>query len=214
MFELKPNTPNYFYFFFVILGNACVLPGVLLWDWSIFEVFYLYWFENVLIGCFTVIRMMMASASQGIWALFSSLFRIAFFIVHYGMFCMGHGLILTEIFYDNPLDVPIEPETLFQIPIIVGMQGFLYGAIGIVLIEIVYGIQKVLQDRREGNSADVIMFSPYGRIVVLHVAVILGGLLAQEFGVSIMALVVLVVLKTIYDVAILKGFKKQKGIEA
>ena len=204
----------YFSLFVIVVGNACVLPGVLYWDWSIFEVFYLYWLENVVIGCFTVFRMMLVSASFGIGTLIMSAFRIVFFVFHYGLFCMGHGMILTELFYENSAGLKIEPEMLFQIPVIEGMQGFLWGVIGIVMVEAVYGVKKILKDRRDAVLPEVIMFSPYGRIIVLHVAVLVGGFLADEFGVSVLALVVLIVMKTAYDLVLIGRRGKKKGNES
>ena len=208
------NFSYLFSLFVIVVGNALVLPGVLLWEWSIFEVFYLYWLENVVIGCFTVFRMMLVSAAFGVWTLIASVFRIAFFIMHYGLFCMGHGMILTELFYDNASGLKIEPETLFQIPIIEGMQGFLWGVVGIIMVEAVYGVRKIIRDRRDAVLPEVIMFSPYGRIVVLHIAVLIGGFLADEFGVSVLALIALIVMKTVYDLVLLGGRGEKKGSES
>jgi hypothetical protein len=43
------------------------------------------------------------------------------------------------------------------------------------------------------------MFAPYPRLFVLHFTIIMGGILAAEFGQPIAALVLLVLLKTLVD---------------
>ena len=47
---------------------------------------------------------------------------------------------------------------------------------------------------------DKLMGSPYGRVVVMHVAIIAGGFLTMAAGSPALLLVVLVGLKTILDV--------------
>jgi len=45
------------------------------------------------------------------------------------------------------------------------------------------------------------MFRPYGRIVVMHVTILIGGLLVKSLGAPILALAVMVALKTAIDLA-------------
>ena len=46
------------------------------------------------------------------------------------------------------------------------------------------------------------MFAPYGRLVILHLAIILGAFVSLTIGSPIGALIVLVILKTIVDLTL------------
>ena len=46
------------------------------------------------------------------------------------------------------------------------------------------------------------MFSPYGRLVVLHVTIIFGAIAISMTGAPVAAIVILVVLKTLLDLGL------------
>lgn len=187
----------------VIFGNLIPLYGVIFWGWELFDVFYIYWAENVLIGIFVIIRMLMVGAAWGVFVLIGTVFRIAFFTLHYGMFTWGHGMIMFDIFYDGPLDINEDNEFLFGYMFTRGHE-ILMAMAGLLLVTSVKGVHDILEDRRDARLPETIMFSPYGRIIVLHVTIIMGGLLAQELGAPIWALGFLIVLKTAYDIAVIR----------
>lgn len=191
----------------VVAGNITPIFGVLLYDWSLFDIFYLYWAENILIGGVTAIRMLMSGASWGIAMLIGSLFSVAFFTVHYGMFCFGHGMIIFELFYKGPVDIGKNEEYLLAYAFDNPQNGFFLALLGITVVVITEGLKKIIQDRREARMPKAIMFSPYGRIVVLHITIIFGGLAAQSLGAPIWALALLIVLKTGYDVLVVLDVK-------
>ncbi len=58
--------------------------------------------------------------------------------------------------------------------------------------------------KREYTTAkpEKLMGSPYGRVVVMHIAILAGGFLTMAIGSPAPLLVVLVVLKTILDVSL------------
>ena len=186
----------------IIGGNLVVLLGVMLWDWSLFDIFYIYWLENVLIGIITAIRMLMVSAAWGIAMVIGSLFTIGFFTVHYGMFCFGHGMILFDLFYKGTMDFNSEPILMFDYALHGSSQGLFFAICGMIIVEIIRFLQQRAEDKRDAAIPQAIMFSPYGRIIILHVTIIMGGLGAQALGDPIWALLLLVVLKTTYDLGV------------
>lgn len=188
----------------VVIGNLIPLYGVLVWQWSLFDIFYLYWAENVIIGGFTVIRMLLAGAAWGWAILLGSLFYIGFFAAHYGMFTFAHGMIMFEIFYDGAQE--ISEEFIFAYALTKG-DVFLYALSGLMIAVLMQTLKAIREDRKEARTPHGIMFRPYGRILVLHTTIILGGLLAESLGAPIWALVFLIVLKILYDLAVLRGFK-------
>ena len=198
--------------FFIVLGNLVPLYGVIFWEWSLFDVFYLYWAENVMIGVFTALRMLLVAAAWG-WVIFiGSLFHVAFFCVHYGMFTFGHGMILFEIFHDAGKDIN-NNEALLLGYIFTKSEVFLYALLGLLVSVAIKAIRDIREDRKEARTAQGIMFSPYGRIIILHVTIIFGGLGVQELGEPLWALGLLIVLKTLYDLAVLNGINILKKVK-
>lgn len=202
-FTLHPALP----LLAVIAGNITPVFGVLFYDWSLFDIFYLYWAENILIGGFTAIRMLMSAASWGIAMLIGTLFSIAFFTVHYGMFCFGHGMIIFELFYKGSVDIAENENYLLAYAFDNAQNGFFLALLGITVVVITEGIKKVIEDRREARMPQAIMFTPYGRMIVLHLTIIFGGLAAQSLGTPIWALALLIILKTGYDILVVMDKK-------
>lgn len=186
----------------VTAGNLTPIVGVLFYDWSLFDIFYLYWAENILIGGFTAIRMLISGASWGIAMLMGAVFSVAFFTLHYGMFCFGHGMIIFDLFYKGPVDIGKNEEYLLAYAFDTPQSGFYMALLGITIIVITEGIKDIIQDRRDARMPQAIMFAPYGRMIVLHITIIFGGLAAQSLGAPIWALGLLIVLKTGYDVLV------------
>jgi hypothetical protein len=58
----------------------------------------------------------------------------------------------------------------------------------------------VRQEYRKAQVAEQ-MFRPYGRIVVMHITILAGGLLVQSLRAPVMALIVMVLVKTGIDLA-------------
>ncbi len=184
----------------VLAGNSVPLYGVFFWGWDIFSVFFLYWAENVIVGFFVLLMMLAYSIGKGGFGrVISGLARMPFFCVHYGLFCFVHVAILTELFggdlhvrIANPLDV---------LALIRGqhIQGFYWGLIGIFVAEAFQCFYSYAVKYSKVKEVSQIMAAPYGRIIVLHITILAGGLLAQMLGSPVWALVVLIVFKTLYD---------------
>ena len=58
----------------------------------------------------------------------------------------------------------------------------------------------VAQRQFASAKIDELMFAPYSRVVVMHIAIIAGGIFAMAIGQPIGVLLVLIVLKIIIDV--------------
>lgn len=192
----------------IVGGNSFALIGVLLWGWEMFDIFYLYWTVNVITGFVTIIRMLYSASWSGLSRLPSIIFSIAFFGIHYGMFTLVHGIIMTQIMQPDIFDQLTHASTgllgefymLYQLPSALDMAGFAYIFAGILFIECVFGIQKIYDDRKKKQDARAIMFSPYGRIIILHLTILFGGLISSILGHSIFTLIMFVALKTFADI--------------
>lgn len=198
----------------LIGGNAVPLFGVFLWGWDVFEIMFLYWSENIVIGAMTILAMVVIGGREGSSGLAGAAGMGAFFTVHYGMFCMGHGVFVFALFYPGDTHA-LENGGLFA-PLTFLLQGglwqgFIWAFAGIVIVQLIQLIEK--WPRLNGQDFGKVMMAPYGRIVVLHLTLIFGGMLAEALGQPAGALVFLIVLKTAFDLGFITLMHRQPKAE-
>jgi len=88
--------------FALIAANLIPLVGVLFYGWSSTLVLALFWIENLIVGLFNVLKMLVLVLRS---KRFNGLATSAFFTFHYGFFCTVHGTILWDILNLGKLDV-------------------------------------------------------------------------------------------------------------
>lgn len=177
----------------LIIANLVPLAGVLFLGWRVFDVLMLYWVENVIIGVINVMRM---AACRGR----DKAFLLPFFVVHYGIFCFGHLAAVTGLFgesygTDNAWQYFFggTPGGVLGPPLWLAIAGIAASHLVSFFTNFMAGGEYL------GTSARELMQRPYGRIVVLHVAIIIGAALIQWLGSPVMMLVVLVAAKIALD---------------
>ena len=177
----------------LILANLVPLAGVLLLDWQVFDILILYWAENVIIGAINVLRMAVTK-DRDRW------FLMLFFTVHYGLFCFGH---LTAIFsiFDPSGSAEAAWGQFFSLTLAEAMRSPLMIPIAAIAVSHLFSYfgNFIAGGEHKRTSANVLMTRPYGRIVVMHVAVILGAALIQWLGSPVGMLLALIVAKTALD---------------
>lgn len=181
-------------------GNMVPFYGIVFWGWDIFSIFFLYWAENAVIGVYTLMMMGFHEARRGVLAFIGALFMMTFFVFHYGMFCMAHLAILTELFGPDIGHKNFQPEDIVPLLLSPKVQGFYWAMAGLALAQAFQCVQSYITTYSKAKMPQEIMFSPYGRIIVLHIAILVGGLMAKSMGQPIAALAVLVAMKTLYDI--------------
>ena len=176
----------------LIVGlNLIPLVGVLNWGWQSFDLIFLYWMENLVIGAFTAARMVVRPYGNAL-ALIFPLFLAPFFIFHYGAFCWGHGTFIISLF---------GPETMngFDLlPAVVTMLSselMLVALIALATIQALDWLRDVRQQGFGGDSAMTLMIHPYRRIVVLHVTILAAGFALAALNEPMLGLVILVLVK-------------------
>ena len=190
----------------LVLVNLLPLLGVLFFHWDVAALVVLYWSENLVLGFYTLLKMLVKSPVGGLG---SGLF----FLIHYGGFCAVHGVFILALLIDENVNpMPGDPWPLFlvfpQLLINVVRQVldyappewmFVFGAL-VISHGISFVMNYLLADERENLTLRDLMGAPYGRIVVLHVAIILGGFAVMALGEPVALLVVLVLLKLGLDI--------------
>ena len=182
----------------LVAANLVPLAGVLWWDWSVFALLALFWMENVVIGALFALRMLCADPRDpALWV--GKLFLIPFFCVHYGMFTAVHGLFVFSLFGGDK--AAMQKLELVEAAVRAAERYELWLPIGILLASHLFSFFWNYLYHGEYRSAQLkrLMAKPYGRVVVLHVAIILGAFAIALLGSPVWALVLLVVLKTGLD---------------
>jgi hypothetical protein len=174
----------------ILVSNLLPVFGILYLHWSMGSVMVLYWVENVIVGLFTILKIAFARAQIGSGT--GKLAIIVFFCLHFGGFCLGHGIIIAGLFLPRLYRSWNWQSLLAELWVpILGMV-------------ISYGISFVQHYLRGGiykrASLTKLMFEPYPRIVPLHFGIILGGFVCFAFGSPIWFVLMLIAFKTTAEV--------------
>lgn len=130
------------------------------------------------------------------------LFFIPFFTVHYGMFCLVHGVFIFVLLGgDGMIGVGPGPfgDLLSRVTSVLsgGLWIALLGLVVSHLFSYIYYFLYLGEYRR--TNVAVLMMAPYGRIVVLHVAILFGAFATHLLGQPLVLLLLLIVGKTLLD---------------
>ena len=176
----------------LIVANLVPLVGVLFFDWSLFTVMFCFWLESAVIGVLNILKLVIVANILGI-------IMVPFFVVHYGAFMSGHLVFILALFAPDERSFSglLPPADLLTSQIMNVWPAFL----SICLshgISFFYNFIGKKEFRR--STPEKQMMAPYGRIILMHVTIIFGGWLVLALGATVMALVLLIVLKIISDV--------------
>ena len=178
----------------LILANLVPVGGVLFFGWEVFPLMFLFWSENVIVGAFNVLRMIFALPFK-----IGVLPMIPFFCVHYGLFTFVHGIFVIELFgggLKSRGGFP-EPEMFCQI---MRENHLGWAVLGLAVSR---GISFVTNYVGQGEFRRItpgqLMAQPYGRIVVLHIALLGGAFLIQALHSPVFGMLLLVGLKILLD---------------
>lgn len=180
----------------LIAVNLVPLVGVIFWGWDVGTILIAYWLENGVIGLINIPKILLAARGTPVIGPVIA----GFFAVHYGGFWIGHGIF---VFLVVGLAMP-------------GPLGFITGFVTIgnvardpqvlliaVLLLVSHGVSFVFNylGRREYLNTTPMkqMFQPYGRLVILHITIIVGAFFVIGLGQPVALVALLVILKTGVD---------------
>ena len=180
----------------LILANLVPVGGVLFFGWEVFPLMFLFWSENVIVGAVNVLKMMVAAPFR-----LGVLPMIPFFCIHYGLFTFVHGAFVIELFgggLKSDGDIP-NPEMFWQI---MRANHLGWAVLGLAVSRgISFATNYLGQREFRRVEPQWLMWQPYGRIIILHVALIGSGFILQALHSPLLGLLLLVVLKTLLDLA-------------
>jgi predicted RNA-binding Zn-ribbon protein involved in translation (DUF1610 family) len=195
----KVSVPHDISVIALLAVNTIPVFGVLFFDWDAFLILFLYCSENLVVGFYNALKMAFAAILQpsdrhGLKfadRLGTFLITIPFFILHYGGFTAGHCFIVCVIFNKSErflIDVKNWPTEII---------------IALMALLISHGVSFVRNYALKREFASVtyfrLMIGPYVRMVLTHIAVLIGAFITMALGSPVFLLVTLVVLKTALD---------------
>ena len=214
----------------LVVANFVPVFGIVFFDWDGSAVVFIYWSENLIVGFYNILKMILALGGKTVIStILLKVYLIPFFVVHFGAFCFGHGmflLMLTE--FSNVLwsSDTSEPGMWEKYDLLEnsesGFDSFPFLEDFVNLVKVVWWeysseiampllamlishgimfytnyIQKGLYLERDPALQ---MMIPYGRIVLMHIAIIFTGIPAILFGSPIPLLLILVAEKIAIDI--------------
>ena len=197
---------------FLVGANLVPLVGVLFLGWSLTTLVALYWLENGVVGVFAVGRILTAEgatasppdrgssvlpnpmAAAGLGRL-SRLIVVPFFVIHYGMFWVVHGVFvwvaLPSLFEAS--GAPAGPPELSVV--------LLGGAALMLSHGASFALNWLAGGECRTSTPVAEMGAPYARVIVLHMTILFGAFAVAILGAPIWALVVMVAVKTAADLS-------------
>lgn len=197
----------------MIIGNMVPIYGVLFMGWQVFPLLLLFWLENVIIGVFNVLKMLVSAPGNfGQW--FAKIFMIPFFCVHYGMFTLVHGIFILVFFggYNQHGSIMPSFSDVFNL---IGTLQIGTAVLALLLSHTISFITNYIGagQYKTAQLADL-MAQPYGRVVILHLTILLGGFLVMALGSPVIGLILLISLKTFVDLKAHLKLHKSAPVQA
>jgi len=209
----------------LIGANLIPFIGILFFDWDVTFIVLLYWFENLIAGFYNILKMALLKVDQTLKNA-NKFFIIPFFCLHYGAFCGVHGLFLTVFFKigESSSPFPANQETwplhLVFIQILFNVIAkiwanrppqMIWALLGLFISHgISFWENYILGQEYKTGSLNKLMHQPYQRIVVMHVAIIAGGIFVMQLDSPLPLLIILILFKIFFDLYLHKKSHKVK----
>lgn len=201
----------------IVLSNLIPLWGVLFRGWDVFAIMLLFWLENLVIGVFNACRMITVPPyTAGVT--FYKFFLIPFFVFHYGVFLLAHGLFIFALFcpeFFEKGDALAVNDHLSLSQFSTLLRAFVPPAIPVALAAMVvsHGVSFVSNFLMQGEcrltSVDALMTAPYRRVIVLHITLIAAAFIVVGIGEPKLVIAAFVILKIVMDVMGHKAERKR-----
>lgn len=176
--------------------------AVLTLGWGATPLVFLYWLENLIIGAVALAKMIAASVREHVIGALGLLFIGPFFVFHYGMFCFVHGVFVSSFANMNASGGPSFPT-----PVGLVQEALQSGAsmptfvLAVIAVQVFLFIQDfILLGKYRESSIDQEMMKPYGRVIVLHIAIFAGAFAMAALGEPLWGVLALILLRAVWGV--------------
>lgn len=171
----------------LLLSNIIIIILAIVQKWDTSTVLWVYWMQSIIIGFFQFIKIL--SLKKFFTENFkinnqpaqpttqTKLFTAFFFMFHYGFFHFIYAIFLFNLFTNQLFDFT---------------DIFSGGLIFFLNHTFSYLHNKIVDEQKTQNIGHL-MFSPYARIIPMHLIIVFGAILGQS------VLIVFLLLKTLAD---------------
>lgn len=173
----------------LLFSNVLVIILAITQHWEISTVLWIYWIQSVIIGFFNFLRILslknfstknfIINNQPALPTLQTKIFTAFFFAFHYGFFHFIYAIFLFQLFNSSQ---PLDLNYLF----LGGLIFFLNHLFS-------YWHNKITDEGKIQNIGQL-MFSPYARIIPMHLIIVFGAVMGQS------TLVIFLLLKTGIDI--------------
>lgn len=165
----------------LVLANLAPLYGVTFLGWSLTMLMLLYWSESGIIAFFTVLKLIQVKDNPKLLKLnpnvptstveaSSKWAKVLFFIVHFGLFMLGHLIFIFVLFFN--------PASLAGDPFVLGQQFLLNFGCLFVAHAFSYGMNFLLKKEYKRAKVDGLLWSAYQRVIFMHLVIMGCGFLS------------------------------------
>lgn len=176
-----------FSFINLLISNLIVIILAVIQRWEVTTVLWVYWIQSIIIGFFQFLRILslkqfstenfIINNQPALPTAQTKTFTAFFFMLHYGFFHFIYAIFLFNFFTNKPMDF---------------IYFFSGGLIFFLNHTFSYFHNKIIDEQKTQNIG-TLMFTPYVRIIPMHLIVVFGAILGQS------VLAVFLFLKTLAD---------------
>ncbi len=176
-----------------VLGNLIPVYAVVQLGWDPGEILILYWLENVILGLFALSKIRASRRGEKGTAGLPALF-----VLHYGVFCAGH-LVFVLVLADSLAQQ--HGASGGGLDRAFAQAGFGWAVLGLLVIN---GLSQWwdwwIPERWLTSDPRREMVAPYGRIVVLHLTLLIGTGLMVMFNAPAGTILILCLMKAVLEI--------------
>jgi len=197
---MKKKKLPYLSIIFLILANLYSISGVLLFEWTAFDLIALFCAETFVVGFYNIIKMRNASDADKVtlWRLNAiplSLLTYTLVIA----FQISFFLFFTHLYFNRQQELSLMDYDENVWNFFINRQFF----IALFLLTLSHGISYwfnyVRRKEYETLTVGRLVFAPFRRIIKHQTIVILGGLLLGVFKANNWFLILLILIKIVFD---------------
>lgn len=177
---------------FIIAANSIPIIGVIIFRWNPFTILLIYWGESLIIGLFNLLKMFISGLINNHRFSMSDFKQTAglcaFFIFHYGMFMLVHGIfIIVFMFLSLTQNAKTSAEAADYLSVFINffpqsaapvdiLESELSAVIALFISHLVsFYLYFIRTGEYNYTGADTYMMRPYKRIIVMHLTIIFGA---------------------------------------
>ncbi|MEN9604981.1 MAG: hypothetical protein RJB39_666 [Candidatus Parcubacteria bacterium] len=184
----------------LIIANLFPVVQVLYFGLDVFPLVFLFWIETMIIGILNIPKLIFFHRWKAIGV-------VPFFIIHFGGFMFVHLMFIIALFlmklkagetYVGPLS-----DSSNVIAALFDYVHILWISIAVLALSHIFSFFTNYIGRKEYLNRDKNkdpMMLPYGRVILMHLVLLVGGFVVTLLGQEAIALFALIVLKVLVDI--------------